>query len=38
MYMRLEFTNLSGHACTLRRFPGVSAITRNGRELGSPAT
>jgi hypothetical protein len=38
LYMPLEFTNLSGHACTLRGFPGVSAISKNGRELGSPAT
>jgi Protein of unknown function (DUF4232) len=33
----LEFTNLSGHACTLRGYPGVSAVTLSGRQLGSPA-
>jgi len=36
-YYYLEFTNLSGHACTLRGYPGVSAVSLNGRELGSPA-
>jgi Protein of unknown function (DUF4232) len=34
-YYKLEFTNLSAHACTLRGYPGVSAITANGRQLGS---
>ena len=33
----LEFTNLSGHACTLRGHPGVSAVSLRGRQLGSPA-
>jgi Domain of unknown function (DUF4232) len=33
----LEFTNLSRQACTLRGFPGVSAVDRNLRQLGSPA-
>jgi len=36
-YYKLEFTNLSPHACTLRGYPGVSAIALNGRRLGSPA-
>ena len=36
-YYDLEFTNLSGHACTLRGYPGVSAVTLTGRQLGSPA-
>jgi hypothetical protein len=36
-YYKLEFTNLSAHACTLRGYPGVSAITSNGRRIGSPA-
>jgi hypothetical protein len=36
-YYDLEFTNLSGHACTLRGYPGVSAVGLNGRQLGSPA-
>ena len=33
----LEFTNLSGHACTLRGYPGVSAVSLGGRQIGSPA-
>jgi len=37
IYYPLEFTNLSGHACSLYGFPGVSAIARDGRQLGSPA-
>lgn len=36
-YYKLEFTNLSARACTLRGYPGVSAIGANGRRLGSPA-
>ena len=37
IYYPLEFTNLSGHTCAMRGFPGVSAIDRNGHQLGSPA-
>src|SRR5450755_947451 len=33
----LEFTNLSGHACTLSGHPGVSAVSLTGRQIGSPA-
>jgi Protein of unknown function (DUF4232) len=33
----LNFTNLSGHACTLRGYPGVSAVTLSGRQIGRPA-
>ena len=33
----LNFTNLSGHACTLRGFPGVSAVNLRGKTLGRPA-
>jgi hypothetical protein len=33
----LEFTNLSGHACTLHGYPGVSAVSLTGRQIGSPA-
>jgi uncharacterized protein DUF4232 len=36
-YVPLEFTNLSHHTCTLHGFPGVSAISSSGRQLGSPA-
>jgi hypothetical protein len=37
VYYTLNFTNLSGHACTLRGYPGVSAVTLTGRQIGSPA-
>jgi hypothetical protein len=37
IFYTLEFTNLSGHACTLRGYPGVSAVSLGGRRLGSPA-
>jgi len=33
----LNFTNLSGHACTLYGHPGVTAVTLSGQQLGSPA-
>jgi hypothetical protein len=36
-YYYLEFTNQSGHTCTLRGYPGVSAVSLSGRQLGSPA-
>jgi hypothetical protein len=36
-YFPLEFTNLSGHMCYLYGYPGVSALDRNGNQLGSPA-
>jgi hypothetical protein len=36
-YYRLEFTNLSGRACTLRGYPGLSAVDLRGRQLGSAA-
>ena len=36
-YVDLEFTNLSGRACTLRGYPGVSAINLGGAQLGSAA-
>ena len=35
--MPLEFTNLSGHTCTLHGVPRVSAIGKDGSQLGSPA-
>jgi len=37
IYYPLEFTNLSKHACSMHGFPGVSAISRAGKQLGSPA-
>jgi len=36
-YYPLEFTNLSHHTCYLYGYPGVSALARNGNQLGSPA-
>ena len=36
-YYKLEFTNHSARSCTLRGYPGVSAIAADGRQLGSPA-
>jgi hypothetical protein len=38
IYYPLQFTNVSRHACVMRGFPGVSAIDRNGHQLGSPAS
>jgi hypothetical protein len=37
IYYPLEFTNLSHHTCYLYGYPGVSALDRNGHQLGSPA-
>jgi hypothetical protein len=37
IYYPLEFTNTSGHTCSLFGYPGVSAISRTGQQLGSPA-
>jgi Domain of unknown function (DUF4232) len=37
IYYRLELTNLSGRACTLFGYPGVSAVNLAGRQLGSAA-
>lgn len=36
-YYNLELTNLSGRACTLFGYPGVSAVDLAGRQLGSAA-
>jgi hypothetical protein len=36
-YYKLQFTNLSGHACMLQGFPGVSAASIAGRQLGRAA-
>jgi hypothetical protein len=38
IYYTLEFTNLSGHACTLHGYPGVSALGLGGQQLGSAAS
>jgi hypothetical protein len=37
IYYRLMFTNLGGRACTLRGYPGVSASSLAGRQLGGAA-
>lgn len=37
VYYTLQFTNLSGQACTLHGSPEVSAVSLSGRRLGSPA-
>lgn len=37
-YYSLDFTNLSGHACTLRGHPGVSAVSLSGGQVGAQAT
>src|SRR5205085_12607374 len=34
----IELTNLSGHRCTLFGYPGVSAVSLAGRQLGSAAS
>lgn len=38
IYYPLEFTNLSHHTCYLYGYPGVSALSRSGNQLGSPAS
>jgi hypothetical protein len=34
VYYQLQFTNLSGRTCTLSGYPGVSAVSLQGRQLG----
>lgn len=34
---QLELSNISGRACTLLGFPGVSAVAAGGGQLGTPA-
>lgn len=36
-YYHLELTNLSGHACSIRGYPGVSAVNLAGHQLGAAA-
>jgi hypothetical protein len=38
VFYPLEFTNLSGHACSVDGYPGVSALSAAGTEQGSPAS
>jgi hypothetical protein len=37
IFYNLMLTNLTGHACTLAGYPGVSAVNLAGVRLGSPA-
>lgn len=37
-FFSLNSTNLSGHACTLRGFPGASAVTLKREQLGRGAS
>lgn len=37
-YYYLEFTNESGHVCTLEGYPRVSAVNLAGRQIGSPSS
>ncbi len=37
IYYPLTFTNTSGHTCTIAGYPGVSATSSSGVQLGSPA-
>jgi Protein of unknown function (DUF4232) len=37
IFYQLKFTNLSGHRCILRGYPGVSGIDLHGHRLGAAA-
>jgi hypothetical protein len=37
-FFTLNFTNLSGHSCVLRGFPGVSAVNLRGGMIGKAAS
>ena len=37
VFYTLEFTNLSGHPCTLAGYPGVSAVDLSGHQIGAAA-
>jgi len=37
IYYPLTFTNVSGQTCTISGYPGVSAVSSSGSQLGSPA-
>src|SRR5215469_13941035 len=37
VFYNLEFTNLSGHACTLNGFPFINAVSLTGSLLGQRA-
>jgi hypothetical protein len=37
-FFPLKFKNIGSRACTLRGYPGVSALNRAGHQIGAPAT
>jgi hypothetical protein len=37
-FYALQFTNLSGHACTLGGYPGVSGVNLTGQQVGRAAS
>ena len=37
IYYPLEFTNVSNHTCRVRGYPGVSATSATGKQLGDAA-
>lgn len=37
VFYRIEFTNLSGHTCTVSGYPTVSAVDLRGRRIGAVA-
>ena len=38
VFYRIEFTNLSGHTCTVSGYPKVNAVDLKGRTIGAAAT
>jgi hypothetical protein len=38
IYYPIQFTNKGTHACTLRGYPGVSAVTSTGAQIGKSAS
>jgi len=38
VFYRFQFTNLSGHTCTLKGYPKVLAVNLKGQRIGSPAS
>ena len=38
VFYPLKFVNKSKVGCTLRGYPGVSAVTRSGKQIGRPAS
>ena len=38
IYYPIRFTNKGTRACTVRGYPGVSAVTSTGAQIGNPAT